>query len=1499
MNKTEISENDEVTEGVIIEKPSRNHVDKAHELQEMRELASCGQQRRDAPADTEEEDQSAAVDLIIEMLMSGEKLGNDDLYGVAQHPVDAEKISRLQENENFKILGQFTKEYIAIVREALVKAMKDEEYKNTDGSFTTLAEWDFKVDCEKTDCDGKINSNKLWMKASKEDYKSAAPKEGKKDNYEKPPRCDKCGETQSKKRFEKHRPKNVDPSSPEYGEDCFNETSKHILRALLVQACKTRYQGNSKYLAVVQGKEAPIMVQTGEDGNTRELGDKISLDGGFIREEAIEVANIARLVLEANEFLPAGVDPISITDEDGNELQIKRSSGSSRGVFYARGAVVRDDIASRIRGLRENESGVREVLSDGSTKLEDWSTRMATDILFAIEKIGLFDWGPPRQANNMEEGWMVKLSQGVTDYIDNNFKPEDLSKFYNEDTLLPMICEPDDWQLLQHGSDDELIAKGLIAKGAFVTEQMQKRQHIVPRTEKIHRRLGQFSRRNMDRIDITQESLRALNEAQSTAFRVNEEILPVVRNAMIEHIRESVSDSVVLRRGRTNAGSNAPELVLELHQDRKTKSYPSTGSLSEWVKELEDAKSLFIEEPVSSGRFYHPLRMDHRGRVYTISTRLDPQGDDVSRALIQLDSPLPLTEDGWKWLSIATAKAWEGIDVPGAPDGRSPFSKLLTVSASDEFISTMRSVSVDPLGTMDMWTDSYSDLMRSHAEGFQRLAVTMAFVKALDSEGGPIDSLCRHIVVQDASSNIYQHNSMLILDQDMAMKVNVMESESGKGPNDVYTIIAETVREDKDKKFLDKLMGIGFDQKRAREIIDEVSVRRLAKSPVMVTGYGAGKNAIVEKYLTHNGKSKKEGGRLGWFRIKEDEDYFKDFENALKEASKSIDDLVNHLPGIIENIPENRRFGFSWKRGMASRLREVLKLPGGVSTSLNDKDRTTIVKNHPSGITPNNAVVNKSMSNAELRLILKQSGLPTSGNKDDMIERLSLDRHKEIENLFSMLDTPPITKCAHSESQLASILGMKDATLHEPVARAITQAYLNAMREVLPNYDRVMREMKKLQSRASSWELEWTPGADGLTVHHKALRKPVSTPIQRKKGQAKVGESPGSLSRKKYRSIRDPDAEARAISPNFVHSIDAAHMRKVAADLCNHQIDQEQPPQFWMVHDAFGTHPNHVGVMREIVRKNLGEIYQEIIFDQKDLVREAYKVSGLTKHLGSHCIELFDASEQVLEELYVDDGEWVFIEKKPFRERIEAVLELMELSLESHPALTHEESSKLSLPELKEMCKDRFTGYHLMNMSELQELLSSPLNIIKAIPGSPLDSLSEESCHNLPNYKPSRSNKDPTGTVQTWIPGGLLVKLDNSKNVPKKDRGTLVIVRQNIFGTPDDLKMAKDSLSPSEKIGLRKIPDETCLHCHTLDFISSIEALYNLGTMLDEKDEIIFENIFENLYAERNGQRFFKEKTTTGSARRAAMTGNRTGIGSLDLNAVTSVGDMDNWYFLS
>ena len=1149
-------------------------------------------------------------------------------------------------------------------------------------------------------------------------------------------------------------------------------------------------------MAVIGETEFPISVQNTESGKIRKLNNKIVTGKKFTSHQAIEAANILRLVLEANDSRPEGAEPILLRDKDGNRIHITRSSGSGRGVFYARGMIVRDEIARILRRFREHESGADDTYpKTGETKLERWSIEMATHIIFALEGIGLIEWSPPAHESN-EEGWMLRLSQETTDFIDDNFEVDDLSKFYSKDTVPPMICPPEDWKL-----DDEHIATG-----GFVYSRMQKKMPIVPR-ELIHKRLG------MERIEVTEQSLEALNKAQRTEFSVNEEMLSLVRETMFEHVKRLVSDDeeegvspsqVVLRKDESNTESGAPRFILELVSDKI--SYPHPGSFSEWIKELDYAKSL-LEDQVSSGRFYHPLWMDHRGRVYTASTLLDPQGNDVSRGLIQFNQPMPLTEDGWKWLSIATAKAWEGINVPGAPAQRSTFSELKAASESKEFRSTMKSVSDDPIGKMEEWTDAYSDIMRAHAEGFQRLSVTMAFVNALGYLGGPIGSPCRYVAIHDASSNIYQHISMLLLDKDMAVKVNVLESGSReKGPNDVYTLVADEVSED--GEFLQKLLSLGFDNNKATEIRASVSKRKVAKSPVMVTGYGAGVSAIVEKYLTHNGKSVKEGGKQSWFRIKEDEDYFRDIENALEEASKSIDGLKSDIEENIFTLPTE--YDWSCKKEITSLLRTSLNLPNGIGLRLTDQDRKDIVENHPEGTKPNEAVWDKSMTNPELEVILEKSGLSKAGNKPQMIERLSLDRHEGIENLFSAVAESPFERCGHRESVMAEILGLgvSNQALHHPVATATAMAYKRALRQVLPNYDKFIGTIKNLLKFVESWPLEWQPGTDHLVVKHRKMHKPGSDSIKRRQGQEQEqdGKYPLSLTRRVYYSRRDKGAEARAIAPNFVHSIDAAHMRQVAATLCDHQTAQGQPPQFWMVHDAFGTHPNHIGQMREIVREELNGIYFEWEIDHQDLAVPTFKAKCLALKLGKECQELADVSEQAAAELNTyEDGQ--FLNNKPFRDRMNQVAELMGLTLQYHDALTEDEKTSLSHSELKARGKERGLDRHtVMDIDELIESLSFPEATASRIPHSPLESIWE----------------DPTSHLR------LLVR----------------------------------------------------------DFTNSIVALSNLGSMLEEKDSIVAKNILDFIHISRVGNRFFGEKPING-------------IGTLALKDVTSVDDMDNWYFLS
>jgi len=62
---------------------------------------------------------------------------------------------------------------------------------------------------------------------------------------------------------------------------------------------------------------------------------------------------------------------------------------------------------------------------------------------------------------------------------------------------------------------------------------------------------------------------------------------------------------------------------------------------------------------------------------------------------------------------------------------------------------------------------------------------------------------------------------------------------------------------------------------------------------------------------------------------------------------------------------------------------------------------------------------------------------------------------------------------------------------------------------------------------------------------------------------------------------------SKGIIPNFVHSLDAAHMRNVINSMAEDGIDS-----FWSVHDSFGTHAADIDKMRRIINEEFVEIHK-------------------------------------------------------------------------------------------------------------------------------------------------------------------------------------------------------------------------------------------------------------------------------------------------------------------
>ncbi|MED5350000.1 MAG: DNA-directed RNA polymerase [Candidatus Thermoplasmatota archaeon] len=63
----------------------------------------------------------------------------------------------------------------------------------------------------------------------------------------------------------------------------------------------------------------------------------------------------------------------------------------------------------------------------------------------------------------------------------------------------------------------------------------------------------------------------------------------------------------------------------------------------------------------------------------------------------------------------------------------------------------------------------------------------------------------------------------------------------------------------------------------------------------------------------------------------------------------------------------------------------------------------------------------------------------------------------------------------------------------------------------------------------------------------------------------------------------------RGITPNFIHSLDAAHLTKVINTMCG---EGDNPTSdFWAIHDCFGVHPGDTDRLQEVVNEKFVEIH--------------------------------------------------------------------------------------------------------------------------------------------------------------------------------------------------------------------------------------------------------------------------------------------------------------------
>jgi|GEM_PF-5607054 len=892
-----------------------------------------------------------------------------------------------------------------------------------------------------------------------------------------------------------------------------------------------------------------------------------------------------------------------------NEIWIVGSSSSQKegGSFRALGLNLMYNLAKEIKGLvsdkKKNEEG---------GKFDYWCERLAVEIIYAIDggQLDLIEIISPRYMNNKDEkeskrddaSSMIQTCTRFTQKIVETISKNKLERIRNEisrESLRPMIVPPLPWRK----DDDEYHGGYLKYDGSLISNAHQ------------------LSVTKHPQFEPSESCIDALNALQQTRWGINNGVVKIVEDVLNNRINHYVNTLLVLTLEKNKFVATIRE------QDY---SYLSYDSVREWKRDIKCAK---VD---AEKQLYHVYNLDYRGRVYTTAHRLDPQGDDVSRALLTFSDPVKINERGWYWLRVHTVAIWQGrrnsSEHEWIPEKGMTLDEMAEWANRTDFIEAMKQIANEPMENLSLWAEG--DIFTKKCEGFQRIAITKEFHKIIiETSGKGVGGTSDLPIRQDASTNIYQHMALLIRDKEMAAKVNAILNNHGR-KSDVYQLVADRIELNFDEGILSELTT-----EQQNEIREFVKKRSTAKGPVMTGGYGA--TQFAELFMTHNGKSERRGGRLLYVWIKNDEGKWRRDKCAHYKSK---------LGKILLNIPIDKHQGIANEIATAyvSALKIVLpnylmtnkilkkiyhavtiddydyqnthmtkkilkkKLERrGVSTSFGKNEMIKLVEKYAEKewLEQNDV---SSMNGNNLKEKFKELNLPTTANREWLIGRLKANDEdsdadtqqsgNELYANWTLPDGSKVTLVSLKRSD-GDPITRSDYLRNKAKEKEIIQTQIDKLKdscEKLSNVNLIDEEGNVLwENIRNAFEFEIDEADRQRPLQKNELdRMRHATEINGDKAariMAKIGNKsrPPTISIRRQNNERDKKAELRAIPPGFIHSYDACHLRSIVLHMKT-QSEDDEPLQFWGVHDCFGVGANDVDEMRKAILSTsiINKLYQ-------------------------------------------------------------------------------------------------------------------------------------------------------------------------------------------------------------------------------------------------------------------------------------------------------------------
>jgi DNA-directed RNA polymerase len=376
---------------------------------------------------------------------------------------------------------------------------------------------------------------------------------------------------------------------------------------------------------------------------------------------------------------------------------------------------------------------------------------------------------------------------------------------------------------------------------------------------------------------VSQEVLDAVNAMQATPFRVNRFILDTAQEAwtngdLVGGLPSPDDKPLPPRLKDTDWQAMSSEEKLAYKINLATihgENARAQGHREEVLRKLQLASELGDVE-----RWWIPVNLDFRGRMYPVNQDLHYQGDDLSKALIMFAEGKPIGPDGEYWLAVRLANDF-GMD-------KLPLNERVkwVHEHEDDILDSAR----DPLDGRRFW--NMADSPWQFLAGCHEWAM-------MKKEGA--DFVSHLPVFVDGSCNALQHHAAVVRDPVAAAAVNMTNSPVRRDIyNDVALKVAAAVEADAKAGIAEAIAWRGN------------ITRSTVKRGVMTTGYGLTYRGMRDQLIEDKWTSGLEGSELA------NADYLRDkMSEAIADTVQSSKVVMGYLQDVATALAE-ADYPFRW-----------------------------------------------------------------------------------------------------------------------------------------------------------------------------------------------------------------------------------------------------------------------------------------------------------------------------------------------------------------------------------------------------------------------------------------------------------------------------------------------------------------------------------------------------------------------------------------------------------